>query len=78
MWSLSADPRPRPGPSDRAIGSKGLAEIPYNVIVGHLRGLPSLAFTSADMNLRLSESTSYHKSLISRFESIGGHKATEM
>lgn len=53
MWSLSADPRLRPGPSDRAIGSKGLAEIPYNVIVGHLRGLPSLAFTSADMNLRL-------------------------
>lgn len=31
----------------------GLAEIPYNGIVGHLRGLPSLAFTSADMNLRL-------------------------
>lgn len=53
MWSLSADPRPRPGPSDRAIGSKGLAEIPCNVIVGHLRGLPSLAFTSADMNLGL-------------------------
>lgn len=43
----------RPGPSDRAIGSMGLAEIPYNVIVGHLRGLPSLAFTSADMNLGL-------------------------
>lgn len=73
MWSLNADPRPRPGPSDRAIGSKGLAEIPCNVIVGHLRGLPSLAFTSADLNLRLSKSTSYHKSLISGLESIGGH-----